>query len=83
MLVSLCRCASNRQANLLPTGAPESDKKQEESDVSLPQTDGAPGALNGSTLAEPEWDVDVKLSDMQADPNNPLYSVKTFEDLQL
>ena len=47
------------------------------------QTDGAPADQNGSSLREPEFDVEVKLSDMQADPNNPLYSAKTFEQLNL
>jgi ATP-dependent RNA helicase DDX19/DBP5 len=43
--------------------------------------DGATLEQNGSMLQEPEFDVEVKLSDLQADPNNPLYSVKTFEEL--
>lgn len=47
------------------------------------QTDGATDAQGGSTLHEPEYDVQVKLSDMQADPNNPLFSAKAFEDLGL
>jgi ATP-dependent RNA helicase DDX19/DBP5 len=47
------------------------------------QTDGAPAQLGGSDLREPEYNVEVKLSDLQADPNNPLYSVKNFEDLGL
>lgn len=47
------------------------------------QTDGAPEAFGGSSLQEPEYTVDVKLSDLQADPNNPLYSVKSFEELGL
>lgn len=45
--------------------------------------DGAGQESKGSELQEPEWDVEVKLSDLQADPNNPLYSVKSFEDLGL
>lgn len=45
--------------------------------------DGAGQQSKGSALQEPEWDVEVKLSDLQADPNNPLYSVKSFEDLGL
>ncbi|CEJ56584.1 ATP-dependent RNA helicase dbp5 [Penicillium brasilianum] len=45
--------------------------------------DGAGTALQGSALQEPEYQVEVKLSDLQADPNNPLYSVKSFEDLGL
>lgn len=45
--------------------------------------DGVGTALQGSSLQEPEYQVEVKLSDLQADPNNPLYSVKSFEDLGL
>ncbi|PTU19886.1 hypothetical protein P175DRAFT_0502062 [Aspergillus ochraceoroseus IBT 24754] len=47
------------------------------------QTDGAATQLGGSDLHEPEYTVEVKLSDLQADPNNPLFSVKTFEELGL
>ena len=48
------------------------------------QTDGATEALNGvSGIFEPSYDVDVKLSDLQDDPNNPLNSVKSFEELGL
>ncbi|PLB43335.1 DEAD-domain-containing protein [Aspergillus steynii IBT 23096] len=47
------------------------------------QTDGASGQQGGSDLHEPEYTVEVKLSDLQADPNNPLYSVKNFGDLGL
>lgn len=46
------------------------------------QTDGA-ADTTGENLREPEWDVNVKLSDMQADPNNPLYSIKSFAELGL
>ncbi len=47
------------------------------------QVDGSGPAGNGSTLREPEREVEVKLADLQADPNNPLFSVKSFEELQL
>lgn len=50
---------------------------------SIPQNDGASGVQNGSNLQEPEYNVEVKLSDLQDDPNNPLYSVKNFSDLGL
>jgi hypothetical protein len=33
------------------------------------------------TLLESQYEVAVKLADMQGDPNSPLYSVKRFEDL--
>jgi ATP-dependent RNA helicase DDX19/DBP5 len=34
-------------------------------------------------MVETEFNVEVKLVDMQADPNNPLFSAKTFEELKL
>lgn len=52
-------------------------------DAGAKQGDGATENLNGSSLQEPEWDVNVKLSDMQEDPNNPLYSAKDFKSLEL
>ncbi|KAI9842924.1 MAG: RNA helicase required for poly(A+) mRNA export [Sclerophora amabilis] len=62
--------AADEGANA-PSGTPPKKK----------QIDGASAENNGSELREPEYDVDVKLSDIQADPNNPLYSVKSFEEL--
>ncbi|KAI9873450.1 MAG: RNA helicase required for poly(A+) mRNA export [Pleopsidium flavum] len=59
------------------------ETKANESSLSMAQTDGAGEELGGSNLQEPEYDVEVKLSDMQADPNNPLYSIKSFEELGL
>ncbi|PYI05357.1 DEAD-domain-containing protein [Aspergillus sclerotiicarbonarius CBS 121057] len=64
----------------IPTEAPEQTAEQV---VENDQTDGAPAALGGSDLQEPDYTVEVKLSDLQADPNNPLFSVKNFEDLGL
>ncbi len=49
----------------------------------MPQSDGATTPFNGSVLQESEYSVKIKLADMQADPNNPLYSVSTFEELKL
>ena len=34
-------------------------------------------------LLESQYEVAVKLADMQGDPNSPLYSVRRFEDLGL
>ena len=53
----------------------------EEIPVEPSQTDGAGELLGGSDLREPDYNVEVKLSDIQADPNNPLYSVKSFDEL--
>lgn len=36
-----------------------------------------------SNLIKSNHDVQVKLADQQADPNSPLYSVKSFEELGL
>tara|TARA_R110002003_G_scaffold235_3_gene16958 strand:- start:4815 stop:5048 length:234 start_codon:yes stop_codon:yes gene_type:complete len=55
----------------------------EESTIVQAQVDGSGEPANGSPLAETEYKVEVKLADMQADPNNPLYSAKSFEELKL
>jgi hypothetical protein len=49
------------------------------------QVDGAPEDNHGSGLTEPlgEVEVEVKLSSLQEDKNNPLYSIKSFEQLGL
>jgi ATP-dependent RNA helicase DDX19/DBP5 len=38
---------------------------------------------SGELEEEEEYEVQVHLRDLQADPNNPLYSAKTFEGLDL
>ncbi|KAL6715667.1 RNA helicase required for poly(A+) mRNA export [Lecanora helva] len=66
---------------------PDAIKAEAEKDMSKvanAQTDGASGALGGSSgIYEPSYEVNVLLSDLQADPDNPLNSVKTFEELGL
>ncbi|KAI9884545.1 MAG: RNA helicase required for poly(A+) mRNA export [Watsoniomyces obsoletus] len=71
----------------------ESKSKDEKKDVkpsevksnegpSKTQLDGPSDDLPKTGLTEPDYTVEVKLSDIQADPNNPLYSVcKSFEEL--
>lgn len=57
---------------------------KDESSLEMAQGDGATTWMNGSSgLDEPEFDVNVKLADLQDDPNNPLYSVKDFGELNL
>ena len=59
-------------------------EKPEDGNLAKAQTDGAGPQMGGTTgIYEPEYDVDVKLSDVQADPNNPLFSIKSFEELGL
>ncbi|KIV83097.1 hypothetical protein PV11_05152 [Exophiala sideris] len=55
----------------------------EDASAPVAQVDGATEPFGGSQLQEPEYDVNVKLADMQADPNNPLFSATSFEQLGL
>ena len=71
-----------KQEPVEETPAQEPQQTQEGS-LEQAQTDGSGSPGNGSALAEPEFKVEVKLADLQADPNNPLYSVKSFEELKL
>lgn len=67
-----------------PTAAPPTEEKPaEESSVAQAQVDGSGPPGNGSNMVETEFNVEVKLADMQADPNNPLFSAKTFEELKM
>ena len=62
----------------------QTDGAADESSLAMAQKDGTNQWLGGSPgLDEPEFDVNVKLADLQDDPNNPLYSVKSFEELNL
>ncbi|EPQ31095.1 uncharacterized protein PFL1_01284 [Pseudozyma flocculosa PF-1] len=47
------------------------------------KADDAKPEAQATNLHEPEHDVQVTLADQQADPNSPLYSVKSFEELGL
>ena len=54
------------------------------SNLAQAQTDGVAEPENGTTgIIESSYDVNVKLSDLQADPNDPLFSAKSFQDLGL
>ncbi|KAL9612847.1 MAG: hypothetical protein Q9167_002579 [Letrouitia subvulpina] len=70
------------EANAEPATGPKSEETQ--SDLASAQVDGATEPQHGTPfLSEPTYDVNVKLSDVQADPNNPLYSITDFKDLGL
>lgn len=61
-----------------------SAKAADDNSLEKAQTDGASTWMQGSVgLDEPEFDVKVTLADLQANPDNPLFSVKTFEELNL
>lgn len=58
--------------------------EKEMSEMSTAQTDGASGPLGGSSgIYDPSYEVNVKLSDLQANPDDPLFSIKSFEELGL
>jgi ATP-dependent RNA helicase DDX19/DBP5 len=54
---------------------------ESESSLAKAQMDGSSEPLGGSMLHDGQFDVEVKLSDIQGDVNSPLYSAKTFEEL--
>ena len=69
---------------MTPANPPPPDTTEQPAQTEpVPQTDGSSAPLGGSDLHEPDYTVEVKLSDLQADPNNPLYSVKSFGELGL
>lgn len=54
---------------------------ESESSLAKAQMDGNSEPLGGSMLHDGQFDVEVKLSDIQGDVNSPLYSAKSFEEL--
>ena len=58
----------DNQTQSAPAQPAQSAQPTEPSD----QTDGASEFQMGSSLLEPEFDVNVKLNDLQQDPNIPL-----------
>jgi len=47
------------------------------------QVDGATEPQGGSGLQDSQFEVEVKLSELQANTSSPLYSISTFEELGL
>jgi ATP-dependent RNA helicase DDX19/DBP5 len=45
------------------------------------QTDGASEPQGGSGLHDAQYEVEVKLSDIQGDSSSPLFSIASFEQL--
>jgi hypothetical protein len=74
---------ANPPAAIPETAAAHTTTTEASKEPNIPQMDGATEPFNGSSLQEPDYAVDIKLADMQADPNHPLYSVTVFEDLGL
>ncbi|KAK9460260.1 uncharacterized protein V1516DRAFT_679361 [Lipomyces oligophaga] len=70
--------ATQSKATEVASSEPELTKEERESLINEVTSDS-----KAITLDESEHEVLVKLADMQADPNSILYSVKSFEDLEL
>jgi ATP-dependent RNA helicase DDX19/DBP5 len=62
-----------------PTGTAAS--KEGESSLAAAQVDGQVEPLNGSSLHDGQYEVEVKLSDIQGDVNSPLFSATSFQQL--
>lgn len=58
------------------------DKTEETSKDATPAKEEKPKGEE-SNLIQSSYEVQVKLSDLQADPNSPLYSIKSFDELGL
>jgi len=56
-------------------------EKNEDSSLEQAQGDGSVEPLGGSSLQEGQYEVEVKLSDIQGDETSPLFSVQNFEQL--
>ncbi|KAK9370469.1 P-loop containing nucleoside triphosphate hydrolase protein [Lipomyces kononenkoae] len=63
-------------------GKPTTQPEESNNDESHPETAKRP-SVGGIPLIDNEYEVAVKLADLQADSNSPLYSIKTFEELGL
>ena len=55
--------------------------KIEDASLADAQVDGATESLGGSSLHDAQYDVEVKLSDIQGDTSSPLHSISSFEEL--
>mgnify|MGYP006877417475 CR=1 FL=1 len=61
----------------------ETPAQEPQSSLETAQVDGAGAPAKGADLVDTTYKVEVKLADLQADPNNPLFSATSFEELQL
>lgn len=72
-----------------PVAEPKKEEANQEvtnaaSEQKKPEEDGKKeGDKQDTNLITSEYEVKVKLADLQLDPNSPLYSVKSFEELGL
>ncbi len=68
-------------ADAAPAAAPAGDAAAEP--AATAQVDGEATEAGGPGLQEPEWDVEVSLSDLQNNQATPFHSATTWQDLGL
>lgn len=78
MLASL-KIDGQKEAEPPKTEKPEDEKPKDEK----PVDEAKKAAEKDSNLLKSEYEVKVNLADLQADPNSPLFSAKSFEELGL
>ncbi|SCU77759.1 LADA_0A02080g1_1 [Lachancea dasiensis] len=82
LLASLNIEGAKKQVDTSAAATKEPDSKKEAPKEEL--SDKAQKAdVADSNLVKSEYEVKVKLADLQGDPNSPLYSIKSFEELGL
>ncbi|KAL1410833.1 RNA helicase required for poly(A+) mRNA export [Vanrija albida] len=86
--------AETPAAAAAPAATPAPAEKKEEKPAEMNDDGWGPGPTNGNDgggndaasgliSSDSRFEVEVKLADLQADPNSPLYSAKTFEELPI
>ncbi|KAL3233576.1 ATP-dependent RNA helicase DBP5 [Nakaseomyces bracarensis] len=76
----------SKQDNATPDSEEKKDSVEEKKEAVEGKKDGEKKeerANDDTNLIKSEYEVKVNLSDLQADPNSPLYSVKSFDELGL
>jgi len=76
---------SKSLADRITSGEMTTEKKEEVDNASSERPDQKKADTKepNTNLIQSKYEVAVKLQDMQADPNSPLYSVKSFDELGL
>jgi ATP-dependent RNA helicase DDX19/DBP5 len=75
---------SSAEAESLKSNQEKVGAKSPTGEKDLPKADNeSEGEKSSTNLIQSTYEVQVKLADLQADPNSPLYSAKSFEQLGL
>lgn len=74
--------SSKEESKEEPEESKEEKKSNDSKESEKPVSESSEDKEN-TRLITSSYEVAVKLADLQADPNSPLYSVKRFEDLGL